>query len=70
MLTETVSLLCLPDFENRGLFWAPCFKNDSDRPEWIKEEDSKMIQVGIISDEAQGEDPQGHQGQGDVAANM
>lgn len=36
VLTETVPLLCLPDFENRGLFWAPCFKNDSDRPEWIR----------------------------------
>lgn len=61
ILTEMVSLLHVPDLENCGLFWAPCFKNDSYKPEWIKEEDSKKTQVGIISDEAQGKDPQCHQ---------
>lgn len=53
-----VPLLYLADLENCGLFWALCFKDDSDKPEWIKVEDSKMIQVGIISDEAQGKDLQ------------
>lgn len=69
ILMERVPPLYLADLENRGLFWALCIKNDSDKPEWIKE-DSKMIQVGIISDEVQSKDLQCNQAWGDLARSM
>lgn len=68
ILMEMVPMPYLADLENRGLFWTLCFKNDSDKPAWIKEEDSKMIQVGILSGEAQGKDLQCNQAWGDLAA--
>lgn len=70
ILMEMVPLLYLADLENRGLFWTLCFKNDSDKPAWIKEEDSKMTQVGILSTEAQGKDLQCNQAWGHLAASM
>lgn len=43
----------MADLENCGLVWVLCSKNDSDKPDWIKDEDPKMmILVGSISDEA------------------
>lgn len=52
-----MQFLLFSDLEGCSLFSALCLKSDSDKPEWIKEEDSRMmIQVGIISDEAQFKD--------------